>query len=205
MIASKQILLPLGVVVLSLTLTACGGNPKKDLDKSASDAVEESASSEITNLEKRADEYSGVEVLGASPDGTVQSDVLEANLDDGVDSKEVGHSDLGTQFQPIIFFGYDQFSINDEGLATVKHYATILEQAENKNIQLIGHTDERGTPEYNLALGEKRAKSVEEAFMLYGVNANRIEVITLGEEQPLIDQLNEAAWAKNRRVEINIK
>ncbi len=112
---------------------------------------------------------------------------------------------MGKTIEPRIFFGFDQYNVDEEGLAIVKHYANILVDNPEETIKLIGHTDERGTPEYNLALGEKRAKAVEEAFMLYGVSSRRMEVITMGEEQPYIDGHYEEAWAKNRRVEIVIK
>ena len=72
-------------------------------------------------------------------------------------------------------------------------------------IRLEGHTDERGTREYNIALGERRAKSVERAMMLRGVAKNQISVISYGEENPVALGSNEDAWAKNRRVVIQYR
>lgn len=108
------------------------------------------------------------------------------------------------EFEPVVFFEYDQFNVSDEGLETVKHFATLLTESETLKLTINGHTDERGSPEYNLALAEKRANSTQEAFVLFGVAKSRIEVISLGEEQPLIDDHTEAAYAKNRRAEFNI-
>ena len=69
-------------------------------------------------------------------------------------------------------------------------------------VKLEGHCDERGTREYNLALGERRAKAAAELLKVLGVDGSRISTVSYGEEKPLVDGHDEAAWAKNRRVEI---
>jgi len=194
-------LLPITMTILALSLTACGGDTKKKTEPNP-EKIEKKSQQEISDLKKQAEEArkakqekDKVEIIGLDKQGS---------LGDG-DSKEVDPSELSQVFEPIIHFQYDQYVVDDNGLASIKHYATILQQNLEETITLVGHTDERGTPEYNIALGEKRAKSVQEAFLLYGVNIKRIEIITLGEEEPLVDESTEAAWAENRRVEIKIK
>lgn len=195
-------LLPITMTILALSLSACGGDSKKKLDAQA-EKIEKQSQQELANLKKEAARKAAeeearknkVEIIG----------VGEQNKLEGDDSKEVGASEMTKTFEPIIRFQYDQYVVDDEGLASIKHYANVLQQNIDETITLVGHTDERGTPEYNIALGEKRAKSVKEAFMLYGVKSNRIDLVTLGEEQPIVDESNENAWAQNRRVEIKIK
>lgn len=188
-------ILPWFIVVGALSLTACSSNPKSEKDGGSTGA----GSAETYQTEGEQ----GVEVIGAGQQG-IDGEVVGIDINDG-EALQGEASELGKTIEPRIFFGFDQYNVDEEGLAIVKHYANILVDNPEETIKLIGHTDERGTPEYNLALGEKRAKAVEEAFMLYGVSSRRMEVITMGEEQPYIDGHYEEAWAKNRRVEIVIK
>ncbi|KUJ72943.1 hypothetical protein AVO41_04000 [Thiomicrospira sp. WB1] len=109
---------------------------------------------------------------------------------------------MGETYDPVIYFGYDQSQLDEASLATVQHFANILVDNPNERIKLIGHTDERGSQEYNLALGERRAQAVAEAFMLYGVSDERMEIISMGETEPAAEGQTEKAWALNRRVEI---
>lgn len=198
-------LLPITMTILALSLSACGGDSKKKLDAQA-EKIEKQSQQELANLKKEearkaAEEEARknkVEIIGVGEQG-------EQGKLEGDNSKEVGASEMTKTFEPIIRFQYEQYVVDDEGLASIKHYANVLQQNLDGTITLVGHTDERGTPEYNIALGEKRAKSVKEAFMLYGVRSNRIDLVTLGEEQPIVDESNENAWAQNRRVEIKIK
>lgn len=188
-------ILPWFIVVGALSLTACSSNPKSEEDGGSTGA----GSAETSQTEGEQ----GVEVIGAGKQG-IDGEAVGIDINDG-EALQGEASELGKTIEPRIFFGFDQYNVDEEGLAIVKHYANILVDNPEETIKLIGHTDERGTPEYNLALGEKRAKAVEEAFMLYGVSSKRMEVITMGEEQPYIDGHYEEAWAKNRRVEIVIK
>ncbi|GKT12116.1 MAG: peptidoglycan-associated lipoprotein [Thiomicrorhabdus sp.] len=113
--------------------------------------------------------------------------------------------DVVVSFEPVVYFALDQYELDDEDLETVKYFSHRMLESYQLQVKIKGHTDERGTPEYNLALGEKRAKSVAEAMMLFGVSESRIEVISYGEEQPVDAGNNEAAWQKNRRVNLLIQ
>lgn len=101
----------------------------------------------------------------------------------------------------VIYFGFDDDSIRSEYVEVLEAHAKYI-QSSGKSVVLEGHADERGTPEYNLALGERRAKSVAQLFRTYGVSDSSIEVISFGEEAPANPAHNEAAWQENRRVEI---
>jgi peptidoglycan-associated lipoprotein len=101
-----------------------------------------------------------------------------------------------------IFFDFDKYAIKSKFQSVLANHATYLADNPNTRIRLEGHADERGTPEYNIALGEKRAKAIAKIFMSYGVAKSQIEVISFGEERPAVMGHNESAWSKNRRVEI---
>lgn len=102
----------------------------------------------------------------------------------------------------VIYFALDSNVIANEYTAMIEAHAQFL--AENPNIDVIleGHTDERGTREYNLALGERRAKSVRDFLLLQGASSSQIETISYGEERPAQIGQGESYWGQNRRVEI---
>ncbi|MFC1665077.1 peptidoglycan-associated lipoprotein Pal [Pseudomonadota bacterium] len=101
-----------------------------------------------------------------------------------------------------IYFEFDSSSIDDEGRAIIGAHAAHLVRNGGINITLEGHADERGTREYNLALGERRAKAVLSAMEALGVASSRIQTVSLGEERPVALAHDEEAWHLNRRVEI---
>ncbi|WP_018624407.1 peptidoglycan-associated lipoprotein Pal [Kangiella aquimarina] len=101
----------------------------------------------------------------------------------------------------VVYFDFDDDSIRSEYVELLEAHAKYI-QSSGKSVVLEGHADERGTPEYNLALGERRAKSVAQLMRTYGVSDSSIEVISFGEEAPANPAHNEEAWQENRRVEI---
>jgi len=104
-----------------------------------------------------------------------------------------------------VFFDFDKYAIKDEYKKVLAKDAEILLNHPDLKLLVEGHCDERGTNEYNLALGEKRAKAVVDFLVTYGLGANRISMISYGEERPFDPGHNEAAWAKNRRAHMVIK
>lgn len=99
-----------------------------------------------------------------------------------------------------IRFEYDSAAISEMARADILHNAEVLRQNPNLALQLEGHTDERGTAEYNMALGAARARAVQEVLTSLGVGGSKIDTISYGEEVPLDPNPSEDAWAKNRRV-----
>lgn len=104
-----------------------------------------------------------------------------------------------------IFFDFDRYNIKDEYKSVLSRNAELLLANPDKNILVEGHCDERGTNEYNMALGEKRAKAVVEFYKSYGIPADRISWISYGEERPFALGHNEEAWAQNRRAHMVVK
>ena len=104
--------------------------------------------------------------------------------------------------QRTIYFSFDSSVIKGQGTAIVAAHAKYLADHPNARVRLEGNTDERGSPEYNIGLGMRRAQSVREAMLLQGASADQITVVSYGAERPVDPAHNRAAWAKNRRVNI---
>jgi len=98
-----------------------------------------------------------------------------------------------------IHFGYDSYSIDEEARNDLEANAQVLRDNPSVHVTLEGHTDERGTAEYNMALGAERARAVKGALVALGISGSRFDTISYGEEIPLDPSHSEGAWAKNRR------
>ena len=98
-----------------------------------------------------------------------------------------------------IFFATNKSSLTTASRATLRKQATYLRKNKNLSVTIEGHADERGTREYNLALGERRANAAKDYLMTYGISASRISVISYGKERPVDSGSNPLAWSKNRR------
>jgi peptidoglycan-associated lipoprotein len=101
-----------------------------------------------------------------------------------------------------IFFDYDSFVVKDDYKALVEAHAAYLKRTPKARIVIEGNTDDRGSREYNLALGQKRSEAVKRVMALLGVNDAQIEAVSFGEEKPRNPTANESAWAENRRSDI---
>ncbi|MGH6893879.1 MAG: peptidoglycan-associated lipoprotein Pal [Dongiaceae bacterium] len=120
--------------------------------------------------------------------GTVASTVVPGSQEDLV--QNVGDR---------VFFGLDKYDLTPEAQATLERQAAWLQQFPAVIVSVEGHADERGTREYNLALGERRANSVKNYLAALGVDQNRITTISYGKERPAVPGSDEDAWAQNRR------
>lgn len=101
-----------------------------------------------------------------------------------------------------IYFAFDRSEIPQAAYASLKAHAGHLAKTPSAKLRLEGHADERGTPEYNIALGERRGNSVRQFLVLSGAKSSQIEVISYGEEKPATLGSDELSWAKNRRAEL---
>lgn len=102
----------------------------------------------------------------------------------------------------VVNFDYDSSQLSQKDFATLNAHARYLAQTTGAKVTLAGHTDERGTREYNMALGERRALAVQTFFLTNGVTQGQIDTVSYGKEVPVNEATSEAAWAENRRVEI---
>ncbi len=102
-----------------------------------------------------------------------------------------------------VYFDFDKYNVKEEFADLIQAHSNYLTMNSGAQVSLQGHADERGTAEYNLALGQKRADAVKKVMMTaYGVEAKQVETISYGKERPAVQGSTEEAWAKNRRVEI---
>ncbi len=120
--------------------------------------------------------------------------------------KEEGHVDTGQATgisNGVVYFDFDKAIVKEEGRAVVEHHAKYLTAHPEVKVRLEGHADERGSREYNVGLGQRRAQAVRRMMIFLGVNDRQMELISYGEEKPVALGHDEASWAQNRRVEIN--
>jgi peptidoglycan-associated lipoprotein len=103
-------------------------------------------------------------------------------------------------FKPI-YFAYDQSTLSPEAQSILQEIGKLMKEVPEITARVEGHADERGTNEYNLALGERRSIAVQDYLASYGVQKSRLQTISYGEEKPAVMGSDESTWAKNRRVE----
>ena len=130
---------------------------------------------------------------GAGTSGA-QSGVSTVNLDNRAAS--------GDNLARIVYFDFDSFVVRDDARTVIDVHAKRLSSNAALKMTVEGHTDERGSREYNLALGQKRAEAVVKSLTLLGARANQIEPVSFGMERPAVQGSDEAAYAKNRRAEL---
>ncbi len=116
---------------------------------------------------------------------------------------EGGAADLQTLLNSnVVYFDFDDTSLRDDSRSLLITHANFLNRNQHKQVLLAGHADERGTREYNMALGEKRAITVRNFLLANGVSSAQLDTVSYGEEKPIDRNSTEAAWSRNRRVEI---
>lgn len=126
---------------------------------------------------------------------------VDAYQQEQIDSAALEAEKAAIQLSTLYYFEFDSYQLTSDARADLNVAAKLLKET-GKNVRLEGHADERGSRDYNLALGENRAKAVANFLMAQGVKNSQLEIISYGEEKPAVLGSNEAAWAKNRRVEL---
>ena len=166
----------LAIAVPMATLAACSSNQSTD---SGAGAGQE------TNQASGQDSGSGVQVGAADRQKTPEE----------IRAEKVAE----LRQENMIFFAFDDSRISSEYAQVLAAHADFLVQNPGVTVTIEGHCDERGTPEYNIALGERRAKAVAQYLQNLGVSSSQLTTVSYGEEKPLINASNNDAYAKNRR------
>ena len=170
----------LGVFAAALLVSACATEP------------EDSGSAKGSGSSAQAS--SSVAQTGSTPKAVAKKKkVMPAGAPPG------SRVDFFVNVGDRVFFGLDKSEITPKAATTLKKQAAWLQKFQNRTIVVEGHCDERGTREYNLALGERRANAIREHLISLGVAPARIETISYGKERPAVLGSNESAWAQNRR------
>lgn len=170
--SSRKLSSAAAAIALSVIVSACGSNPKKD------------------DLEGTV-AGGGATVNPVTIDGVDDGSQIDPDSIAGRAPKE-----------RVIFFDFNKSEIRPEYLEIITQHGRYLAQNPSGRVRLEGHTDERGTREYNIALGEARAKTVARMLQLQGVASAQTRTVSYGEELPVDEAHTEAAWTKNRRVNI---
>lgn len=173
----------LGTAVLALA--ACTNVPLEDVQ------VQDRAGTSVSALQ--AGNAAGGSTSGAAGGGVAGVEVA------GVSKAQPG------ALERVVYFDFDSFEIRPEFASVLEANAKYLAADGSRRLALEGHTDDRGGREYNLALGQKRAEAVRRAMGLLGVRDNQMEAVSFGEEKPAMAGFEEAALAKNRRVELTYR
>ena len=153
--------------------------------------------------------------LGACSSGVKLDDTANAGANKGgtgadartVQPVDVSRDPLNDPNSPLakrsVYFDFDSYSVKQDYQGMLGDHAKYLGANKGRKILIQGNTDERGTSEYNLALGQKRAEAVRRSLATMGVPDNQMEAVSLGKEKPKATGHDEAAWAENRRADIN--
>ncbi|WP_299176653.1 peptidoglycan-associated lipoprotein Pal [uncultured Neptuniibacter sp.] len=148
-------------------------------------------------------------VAGCSTSGTSSSTGSTDGTDSGTTQGVGQGSGLSgssmtdvANLQTVFYFDFDKSVVKAAGFSDLEKHATYLAANPSAQVVLEGHADERGTREYNIALGERRAKAVSRFMQVNGASASQIETVSFGEEKPAILGHSEASWSQNRRVEL---
>jgi peptidoglycan-associated lipoprotein len=200
------------LVVVSLALASFGVGCKKGPQKitpipGSRTATAPSGQDRLDDPYGRGQRVTGPDVTSTTPSGTEviggQTPVIPLAMDDElqrvIDTAGTDQMKVNT-----VYFDFDRSSVRSKELTKVQAVADYLKGNPAKDVLVAGHCDERGTEQYNLALGERRALSVRETLVKLGINASRVYTRTYGETQPADPGQGDAAWAKNRRAEFTV-
>lgn len=183
---SKILLIPSIAIAIAIALTGCAS--KKPATTAAGTGTVTSNSGTTA----------GANSTGAgSTSGLSGAELDAANAANA--AAEALRTSLTTR---VVNFDYDSSQLSQKDFATLNAHARYLAQTNGAKVTLAGHTDERGTREYNMALGERRALAVQTFFLTNGVTQGQIDTVSYGKEVPVNESTSESAWAENRRVEI---
>uniref|UniRef100_UPI00404721F5 peptidoglycan-associated lipoprotein Pal n=1 Tax=Polynucleobacter sp. TaxID=2029855 RepID=UPI00404721F5 len=161
------------------------------------------------SIARRATLLLSVALLTACASGVKLDDV--AGKEKGGTGKEKGGTDYSSQpwndpssplFKRSVYFDFDSYTVKSEYQSTLQAHANYLKANKDRKIKIEGNTDERGTTEYNLALGQRRSEALRKSLSLLGVSDAQMEAVSFGKEKPKAQGSNEAAWQENRRADI---
>jgi len=184
----------LALLILSgLFLLACGKKEIKTDGLTAAPAGEQVKEDDAEKAKKRA--------------RIREQELTEQQLrEKALAEEEARRRAMGAEFEnEDVFFEFDQFVLSDSAKAVLNKKAKWLKDHPNSKALIEGHCDERGSTEYNLALGQKRAEAAMQYILALGINPSRVSTISFGKEKPADPGHDEAAWAKNRRAHFVLK
>lgn len=190
----------LGVVFMLIAGLGTGCAKKQVKSSPASPAVEERMADQQNKEQLRKEEQARLERERALQEQALEDERKAAESAAAKKEFDTAVVELGN----MVHFDFDSFEIKQEYRPLLQQKAEILKKYDNVTMVIEGYCDERGTEEYNLALGERRARAAYEFLILLGVAPERLSIVSFGEEDPLDPGHNETAWAKNRRAQFRL-
>ena len=164
--------------------------------ETASTITEEAAGSSATDAASSTTETSSTASSSSATASSSSASSASSNADNS--ALEAARAEM-MSIGDTVLFGYDSSQLSSAAIATLDAQATLLNAKPSFRVKIEGHADERGTREYNLALGERRAAAARDYLLAKGVDGSRIRIVSYGKERPAVVGSNEEAWAKNRR------
>ena len=157
-----------------------------------------------SNAPKLEDRVETTQSAQRAPMAAAQPKPVTAGVVQETESQKLGRLMKGVEGQSV-YFAYDDFTIKPEYRQSVAAHAEVLRKSERGNVIVEGNADERGSREYNLALGQKRAEAVASALKTLGIPPDKIEAVSIGEEKPRALCHEEKCWAENRRADFTYR
>jgi peptidoglycan-associated lipoprotein len=193
---SVTLLLVLGLSVATVA-SSCGGNPGPQNPTPNADSAanaERARQDSIAAAQAEADRLAREEA----------ERIARQREADSLAALSRSSEEVRNTLAAMIHFDLDRSNIRSDDMATLDQKVAILQANPDLRIRVGGHCDERGSDEYNLALGNRRAQSTKQYLVSHGIDASRIEIQSWGEERPLVDGHDESAWSQNRRAEFEV-
>jgi peptidoglycan-associated lipoprotein len=184
------------LIGLGVTLIACGKSPE-----SQTPAPQANADSIAAAERARADSAAAAEARRAQEEA---ERIARQRAADSAAAAAAAVAEVRNMLAAMIHFDFDRANVRGDDAATLDQKVAILNLNPDLRIRISGHCDERGSDEYNLALGNRRATAAKQYLVSHGVDASRIETASFGEERPMAMGHDEDSWAQNRRAEFEI-
>ena len=185
--------------MLALFVSACA-TTQEEMTTGDGAPIDDQMLGGDSSMESGSSSGSGAEATGLGDGGLGEGTaIVDTAPLTAVEMLEQPEGDLASR---IIYFEYDSAKLTSESIALLETHGNFIAGNGEVKVRLEGHADERGSREYNIALGDRRAQSVRRVLLFQGASTDQVDTVSYGEEQPAVSGHDEEAWSKNRRVEL---
>lgn len=192
---SVSLLLVLGLSIAAVAGACGGGNPPQNPSPAVDTAAEN---------QRQRDSIAAAQAEAERQAAAERDRLEQQRIADSLAALSRSGEEVRSMLAAMIHFEYDRSNIRPDDMGVLDQKVAIMQANPDLRIRVGGHCDERGSDEYNLALGNRRAQAAKQYLVSHGVDANRIETQSWGEERPLVDGHDESAWSQNRRSEFEV-
>ncbi len=193
---SVSLLLALGLGAAVFAAASCGGNPAPQNTTPVVDTAAEN--------QRMRDSIAAAQAEAERQAAAERERIARQREADSIAALNRSSEEVRSTLAAMIHFDLDKSNIRSDDMGMLDQKVAILQANPELKIRIGGHCDERGSDEYNLALGNRRAQSAKQYLVSHGIDASRIETQSWGEEKPLVDGHDESAWSQNRRDEFEV-